>query len=239
VPEPGSSLFTVIIGEYAYSIRRLTGKVSDCSTYSGPCPGIALPGRPGGCDFVRNFAIGPGTVYPLAIKVKLICGKYLAIFSKTETGYIVSCPELPYLRITADTLKETERLVTDTVRGYIHKADTLAYDMDAFVRVNKLWKDVVVRAVAEIERKAPKKGWAINTFVNKRGFNQINRFNRSCSIRTVGVNETTRKLTIGWRAGSGSFSYGNTLAVSGWKNVPHAMISFDTLVEDLAQRLLV
>jgi hypothetical protein len=111
--------------------------------------------------------------------------------------------------------------------------------MDAFVRVNKLWKDVVVRAVAEIERKAPKKGWAINTFVNKRGFNQINRFNRSCSIRTVGVNETTRKLTIGWRAGSGSFSYGNTLAVSGWKNVPHAMISFDTLVEDLAQRLLV
>lgn len=178
-------------------------------------------------------------MYPLAIKVKLVCGKYLVIFSKTETGYIVSCPELPYLKITGNTLKETERLVTDTLKGYIHKADTLAYDVDAFVRVNKIWKDVVVRAVAEIERRAPKKGWVIDTYVNKRAFNQINRFNRSCSIRSVGVNETTRKLTIGWRDGSGSFSYGNTLAVSGWKNVPHATISFDTLVEDLTQRLLV
>ena len=202
-------------------------------------PGVPLPGLPCACDFVRIFAIGSGTVYPLAIKVKLICGKYLTIFSKTETGYIVSCPELPYLRITGETLKETERLVTDTVRGYIHKADTLAYDKDAFIRLSNLWKDVVVRAVAEIERKAPKRGWVIDACVNKRTFNQINRFQRSCSIRTVGVNETTRKLTIGWRTGSGSFSYGNTLAVSGWKNVPHAMISFDTLVEDLTQRLLV
>ena len=178
-------------------------------------------------------------MYPLSIKAKLVCGKYLVIFTKSETGYIASCPELPYLRITGDTLKETERLVTNTVKGLIHKADALAYDKDAFVRVNKLWKDVVVRAVAEVERKAPKQGWAIDTIVNKRAFNQINRFNRSCSIRTVGVNETTRKLTIGWRTGSGSFSYGNTLAVSGWKNVPHAMVSFDILVEDLAQRLLV
>jgi len=189
-------------------------------------------------DFAPVFAIGAGTVYPLVIKAKLICGKYLAIFSKTETGYIVSCPELPYLRITGDTLKETERIVNETVKNYIHKSDTLAYDVDAFLRVNKLWKDVVVRAVAEIERKAPKKGWTINTIVNKRAFNQINRFNRSCSIRTTSTDESTRKLTIGWRAGSGSFSYGNSLAVSGWKSVPHAMISYDNLVSDLAERLL-
>ena len=178
-------------------------------------------------------------MYSLTIKVKLICGKYLAIFSKTETGYTVSCPELPNLRITGDTLKLTERLVTDTVRDYIHKSDSLAYDKDTFVRVNKLWKDVVVPAVAEIERKAQRKGLAIDTMFNKRAFNQINRFNRSCSIRTVGMDETTRKLTIGWRAGSGSFSYGNTLSTSGWKDVPHARLRLDNLVEDLAIRLLI
>lgn len=177
-------------------------------------------------------------MYHLTIKVKLICGKYLTIFSKTETGYIVSCPELPHLKITGDTLKETERLVTVTLRDYINKADTLAYDKDAYIRVEKLWKDIVVRAVAEVERKARKNGLTVNTFVNKRAFNQINRFNRSCSIRTVGEDESTRKLTIGWRAGSGYLSYGNTLAVSGWKSVPHAMISYDNLVADLSDRLI-
>ena len=177
-------------------------------------------------------------MYPLTIKAKLICGKYLAIFSKTENGYIVSCPELPYLRITGDTLKEAEKLVTGTISAYVQKSDTLACDKDTYVRVDKLWKNIVERAVAEIERKAQKKGLSVDTFVNKRTFNQINRFNRSCSIRTIGTDESTRKLTIGWRAGSSSFSYGNTLAVSGWKNVPHAMISYDTLVADLSDRLI-
>ncbi|HVY55514.1 MAG TPA: hypothetical protein VHC46_07135 [Thermodesulfobacteriota bacterium] len=206
-------------------------------TLPGSLSSVTLDGST--CDFVGFFAIWSGTVYHLAIKAKLICGKYLAIFTKSETGYIASCPELPYLKINGNTLKETERIVTDTVKGLIHKADTLAYDKDAFVRVNKFWKDVVVRAVAEIERKASKQGWAVNTVVNKRVFNQINRFNRSCSIRTVNETETTRKLTIGWRAGSGSISYGNTLTAYGWKIVPHSMISFETLVEDLTQRLLV
>ncbi|MEW6144045.1 MAG: hypothetical protein AB1598_03395 [Thermodesulfobacteriota bacterium] len=178
-------------------------------------------------------------MYPITIKAKLICGKYLAIFTKTETGYTVSCPELPNLRITGDTLKETERLVNDTVRNYIHRAAVLTFDRSAFIRVNKLWKDVVEPALDEMKRKASKRGWAIDTFVNKRGFNQINRFNRSCSIRTVGEDKTTRKLTIGWRAGSAAFSYGNTLTVTGWKDVPHAMVSFDSLVEDLTERLLV
>ena len=194
---------------------------------------------PAGCHFGTIFAIAPGTVYAYTIKAKLICGKYLAIFTKTETGYIVSCPELPNLKLSGSTLKETERLVNDTVRNYLDRAAVLTFDRSAFIRVNKLWKDVVEPAVDEMKRKATKRGWSIDTYVNKRGFNQINRFNRSCSIRSVGVNETTRKLTIGWRDGSGSFSYGNTLAVSGWKNVPHATISFDTLVEDLTQRLLV
>jgi hypothetical protein len=107
------------------------------------------------------------------------------------------------------------------------------------VRVSKLWKDVVEPAVSEIGKKASKNGWEISTFENKSGFNQINRFNRSCSIRTVRDAQTTRKLTIGWRAGSVAFSYGNSLAVTGWKEVPHSLVSFDSLVEDLMERLLV
>ncbi len=173
------------------------------------------------------------------IKAKLICGKYLAIFTKTETGYMVSCPEFQNLKLTGSTLKETERLVNDTVRNYLHKADRLTFDSDAFIRVNKLWKDVVEPAVEEMKRKASKRGWSIDTYVNKRGFNQINRFNRSCSIRTVGENETTRKLTIAWRAGSSAFSYGNSLTTTGWKDVPHSMVSTNSLVVDLVERLFV
>jgi hypothetical protein len=192
-----------------------------------------------GRHFGTIFAIAPGTVYSYIIKAKLICGKYLAIFTKTETGYIVSCPELPNLKLSGATLKETERLVNDTVRNYLDRAAVLTFDRSAFIRVNKLWKDVVEPAVDEMKRKAVKRGWSIDTYINKRGFNQINRFNRSCSIRTVGDNETTRKLTIGWRAGSSAFSYGNTLTITGWKDVPHTMVSIDTLVDDLTERLLV
>ena len=177
--------------------------------------------------------------YTISIKVKLICGRYLTIFTKTDIGYIAACPDFPSLRITGNTLKETERLVNESVSTYIRKADSLTTDRTAFIRVNKLWKDVVEPAVNEVGRKASKNGWEISTFVNKRGFNQINRFNRSCSIRTVNEDKTTRKLTIGWRAGSAAFAYGNTLTVTGWKEIPHSLISFDTLVEDLAQRLLV
>lgn len=192
-----------------------------------------------GSHFGTIFAMPPGTVYSNIIKAKLICGKYLAIFTKTETGYIVSCPELPNLKLSGATLKETERLVNDTVRNYLDRAAVLKFDRSAFIRVNKLWKDVVEPAVDEMKRKAVKRGWSIDTYINKRGFNQINRFNRSCSIRTVGDNETTRKLTIGWRAGSSAFSYGNTLTITGWKDVPHTMVSIDTLVQDLTERLLV
>ena len=122
---------------------------------------------------------------------------------------------------------------------YIRRADSLTTDRSAFIRVNKLWKDVIEPAVNEIGRKASKSGWVISTFVNKSGFNQINRFNRSCSIRTVKDDKTTRKLTIGWRMGSAAFAYGNTLTVTGWKEIPHSMVSYDSLVEDLAERLLV
>ena len=181
----------------------------------------------------------PGAVYPIAIKAKLICGKYLAIFTKTETGYIVSCPELPNLKLSGNTLKETERLVNDTVRNYLSRAALLTFDRSAFIRVNKLWKDVVEPAVDEMKKKASKRGWSIDTYINKRGFNQINRFNRSCSIRTVGENKATRKLTIGWRAGSSAFTYGNTLTITGWKDVPHTMVSIDSLVEDMSERLFV
>ena len=209
-------------------------------SYSSTCFGL-MPGWRG----PRFHSISAGALlsgpeqYTLYdIKAKLICGKYLAIFTKTEIGYSVSCPDLPYLKITGNTLKETERLVDVTVRNYIHKSDVLDFDRSVFIQVNKLWKEVVEPAMDEVGRKASKKGWEIKTFINKRGFNQINRFTRSCSIRTVGEDKTTRKLTIGWRAGSNAFSYGNTLAVTGWKETLHSMISINTLVEDLAERLL-
>ena len=189
--------------------------------------------------FLTSFAIGPRAVYSIYIKAKLICGKYLAIFTKTEIGYSASCPDLPYLKMTGNTLKETERLVDVTVRNYIHKSDVLNFDRGVFIMVDKLWKDVIEPAMDEVGRKASKKGWELKTFVNRRGFNQINRFTRSCSIRTVGEDKTTRKLTIGWRAGSDAFSYGNTLAATGWKETPHSMLSITNLVEDLSARLLV
>jgi predicted RNase H-like HicB family nuclease len=189
--------------------------------------------------FRRFFAIVSRDGYSITIKAKLICGKYLTIFTKTDTGYTAACPDFPNLRITGSTLKETERIVNESISTYIRRTDSLTTDRTAFLRVNKLWKDVVEPAVGEVERKASKNGWVISTFVNKRGFNQINRFNRSCSIRTVREDKTTRKLTIGWRAGSTAFSYGNTLTAAGWKEIPHSMISYDILVEDLTDRLLV
>lgn len=78
----------------------------------------------------------------------------------------------------------------------------------------------------------------IDTFTNKRIFNQVNRFDRSSSIRTTHPDETVRKLTIGWRRGSDNFTYGNTLAITKWKNIKHAELNFDSLLEDLTERLL-
>jgi hypothetical protein len=83
-----------------------------------------------------------------------------------------------------------------------------------------------------------KKGLIIDIFINKRTFNQLNRFNRSCSIRTTHADDTVRKLTIGWRHRSDTFSYGNTLAVAGWKNIKHDELNFNSLFEDLTERLL-
>ena len=185
-----------------------------------------------------TFAIVSQCGYYICIKVKLICGKYLVIFTKTSDGYVAVCPDFPSLRITGSTLEETERIIDESISSHIRRTDSFTVDRSAYIRANKLWTDVIEPAVNEIERKASRIGWEISTFENKSGFNQINRFNRSCSIRTVRDDQTTRKLTIGWRAGSAAFSYGNSLAVTGWKEVPHSLISFDSLVEDLTVRLL-
>lgn len=129
--------------------------------------------------------------------------------------------------------------MADTVKNYVRKGEDLAADYKTTVEVEKIWKKVIQPAMNEISRKASSNGWEIDSHDNDRGFNQINRFNRSCSIRTKGTGEQIRKLTIGWRAGSDSFSFGNTLATTGWKNVKHSSLSLPGLVEDLSTRLLV
>lgn len=114
----------------------------------------------------------------------------------------------------------------------------LVSDSDESIKVNEQWNEVVEPALKRLERNAAKKGWLIDTFINKRIFNQINRFNRSSSIRTTHPDETVRKLTIGWRQGSHAFSYGNTFATTRWKNIKLSELNFDSLFEDLTDRLL-
>lgn len=172
------------------------------------------------------------------MKTKLILGKYLTIFHKTDSGYYAESPDIPGLRVTGQTLEETESLIEKTVSEYTQMNVRLVSDSNEAIKANKLWNEIVEPALKQLKRNAIKKGWIVDTFINKRIFNQINRFNRSSSIRTTHPDETVRKLTIGWRQGSDAFSYGNTLAVTGWKNIKHSELNFDSLSQDLTDRLL-
>lgn len=172
------------------------------------------------------------------MKTKLIFGKYLIIFQKTDSGYCAKSPDIPGLRVTGQTLKETESLIEETISGYAQKNVRLVSDSNEAIKVNKLWNEVVEPALKQLQRNAAKKGWKIDLFINKRIFNQVNRFNRSSSIRTTHPDKTVRKLTIGWRCGSDTFSYGNTLEIIGWKNIKHSNLNFGSLSEGLTDRLL-
>ena len=55
------------------------------------------------------------------MKTKLIFGKYLIIFQKTDSGYCAKSPDIPGLRVTGQTLKETESLIEETISGYAQK----------------------------------------------------------------------------------------------------------------------
>jgi predicted RNase H-like HicB family nuclease len=172
------------------------------------------------------------------IKAKLILGKYLVIFTAFGSRFTASCPELPYFRISGETLAETETLAFETLRTYVRKGNELEIRHETALEVDRIWQSVVEPALSEVSRKASVSGWAMDSRSNTKGFNQINRFNRSCSIRMTGTNSSVRKLTIGWRTGSDSFSFGNTLTVFGWKNVKHSSLSLVSLVDDLTERLL-
>lgn len=173
-----------------------------------------------------------------SIKAKLLLGKYLVIFTESGSGFMASCPELPYFRVSGETLTETESLAFETLRSYVRKGNELETRHETALEVDRIWESVVEPALSEISRKASVSGWSIDSRSNGRGFNQINRFIRSCSIRTTGTNSSVRKLTIGWRTGSDSFSFGNSLTVFGWKNVKHSSLSLVSLVDDLTERLL-
>ena len=172
------------------------------------------------------------------IKAKLILGKYLVIFTESGSGFTASCPGLPYFRVSGQTLIETESLAFETLRSYVRKGNELETRHETALEVDRIWRGVVEPALSEVSRKASVSGWAMDSHRNTKGFNQINRFNRSCSIRMTGTNSSVRKLTIGWRTGSDSFSFGNTLTVFGWKNVKHSSLSLVSLVDDLTERLL-
>src|SRR5690606_6399561 len=101
----------------------------------------------------------------------------------------------------------------ETLRTYVRKGNELEIRHETALEVDRIWQSVVEPALSEVSRKASVSGWAMDSHSNTKGFNQINRFNRSCSIRMTGTNSSVRKLTIGWRTGSDSFSFGNTLTV--------------------------
>ncbi len=172
------------------------------------------------------------------IKAKLILGKYLVIFTESGYGFTATCPGLPYFRVSGQNLTETESLAFETLRNYVRKGNELETRHETALEVERIWQGVVESALSEVSRKASLNGWSIDSRHNGRGFNQINRFNRSCSIRTTGTNSSVRKLTIGWRTGSDSFSFGNSLTAFGWKNVKHSSLSLVSLVDDLTERLL-
>lgn len=161
------------------------------------------------------------------------------LITQSGTGFTASCPELPYFRISGETLAETETLALETLKSYVRKGNELETRHETALEVDKIWRSVVEPAMSEVSRKASVNGWSMDSRSNSKGFNQINRFNRSCSIRTTGTNSSVRKLTIGWRTGSDSFSFGNSLAVFGWKDVKHSSLSLVSLVDDLTERLLV
>ena len=112
-------------------------------------------------------------------------------------------------------------------------------DYEISLDAEKAWQEIIEPAVKELTRIATKNGCTVDSCVNRRAFNQINRFNRSCSIRTVMPDESVRKLTIGWRVGSDNCSYGNSLTTAGWKSIRNAKLNYDSLIEDLTLRLLV
>jgi hypothetical protein len=161
------------------------------------------------------------------------------IFNKTHGGFNAVCPDIPGLSISAPTLKEAELIVEKTIDGYINKGAKLVSDYEISLEADKAWRDVVEPAVKEMRHIAAKNGCTVDSCVNSRVFNQINRFNRSCSIRTVMPDDSVRKLTIGWRVGSDNCSYGNSLTTAGWKSVRNSVLNYDSLIEELAQRLFI
>ena len=161
------------------------------------------------------------------------------IFTESGSGFTASCPELPYFRISGETLIETEAVAFEALKSYVRKGNELEFRHETTLEVDRIWQSVVEPALSEVSRKATVGGWSMDSRSNGKGFNQINRFNRSCSIRTTGTNSSVRKLTIGWRAGSDAFSFGNSLTVFGWKDVKHSSLSLVSLVDDLTERLLV
>lgn len=161
------------------------------------------------------------------------------IFTESGSGFTASCPELPYFRISGETLIETEAVAFEALKSYVRKGSELEFRHETTLEVDRIWQSVVEPALSEVSRKATVGGWSMDSRSNGKGFNQINRFNRSCSIRTTGTNSSVRKLTIGWRTGSDAFSFGNSLTVFGWKDVKHSSLSLVSLVDDLTERLLV
>lgn len=149
------------------------------------------------------------------------------------------CPDIPGLSVSAQNLKEAELIVEKTINGYINKGVKMVSDYEISLDAQKAWCEIIEPAVKEMKHIAAKNGCTVDSCVNNRVFNQINRFNRSCSIRTVMPDDSVRKLTIGWRVGSENCSYGNSLTAAGWKSVRHSRLNYDSLIEDLAQRLFI